>query len=203
MYSKNAMPQLTSAATIHGLWLSSFRCAYQANVMKTLLKPSSKTVSAMLRTYAQMPFAGVSSCNDRRTRPMSSRCAVARLAVEVRNSLEQFHQRFALRLVERFAVFCEQVVELLAQQLTVAEDVRARRQELGGFSRGQREGRLEFARVAPCAPSALMSPSALAVATASKAAISIGSSSANSGFASYFCRHARRRRHKKGFKPPE
>src|SRR6056297_3174961 len=38
------MPQLISAATTHGLWLSSLRCAYQANVMNTLLRVSSTMV---------------------------------------------------------------------------------------------------------------------------------------------------------------
>src|SRR5579862_3160501 len=33
-YSNNAMPQLTSAATHQGFAGSSFRCAYQAKVMK-------------------------------------------------------------------------------------------------------------------------------------------------------------------------
>src|SRR5688572_4594666 len=36
MYSKNAMPQLTSAAIHHGLVARFFRCAYQAKVMKML-----------------------------------------------------------------------------------------------------------------------------------------------------------------------
>ena len=49
MYSKNAMPQLTSAATIHGRPLSSFKCAYHANVMKTLLSERSTIVKPMLR----------------------------------------------------------------------------------------------------------------------------------------------------------
>ena len=35
-YSTSAMPQDTSAATYHGLWFSSLRCAYQAKVMNTL-----------------------------------------------------------------------------------------------------------------------------------------------------------------------
>jgi hypothetical protein len=35
-YSNNATPQLTSAATYHGLAFSSLRCAYHAKVMKTL-----------------------------------------------------------------------------------------------------------------------------------------------------------------------
>src|SRR5215467_5067991 len=34
-YSKNAIPQLTSAATYQGRSARFFRCAYQANVMKT------------------------------------------------------------------------------------------------------------------------------------------------------------------------
>src|SRR5262245_44744731 len=49
MYSKNAMPQLTSAATIHGRLLSCLRCAYHANVMKILLQASSRTVRPTLR----------------------------------------------------------------------------------------------------------------------------------------------------------
>src|SRR4051812_22583227 len=48
-YSNNAMPQLTSAATIQGLCPSSLRCAYQAKVMNTLLKDSSPTVISTLR----------------------------------------------------------------------------------------------------------------------------------------------------------
>src|SRR2546428_13302680 len=34
-YSNSAIPQLTSAATIHGRWLRCLRCAYHAKVMKT------------------------------------------------------------------------------------------------------------------------------------------------------------------------
>src|SRR5688500_9860217 len=39
------MPQLTSAATNHGLSPSSLRCAYHANVMNTLLSVSRVRVS--------------------------------------------------------------------------------------------------------------------------------------------------------------
>src|SRR5512143_45954 len=35
-YSSKAMPQLANAASIHGWLFISFRCAYQAKVMKTL-----------------------------------------------------------------------------------------------------------------------------------------------------------------------
>ena len=49
MYSKNAIPQLTSAAMIQGFWFSSFRWAYQAKVMNTLLSVSSRMVSQMGR----------------------------------------------------------------------------------------------------------------------------------------------------------
>src|SRR5262245_59668947 len=45
-YSSSATPQLTSAATCHGLWLSSFKWAYQANVMNTFENIKSKTVCA-------------------------------------------------------------------------------------------------------------------------------------------------------------
>jgi hypothetical protein len=55
MYSKKAMPQLRSAATIHGLWLSSFRCAYQAKVMKTLLRVRRSTVVRIARMVVTMP----------------------------------------------------------------------------------------------------------------------------------------------------
>ena len=64
-YSKNAMPQLTSAATIHGLPLSSFRCAYQANVMKTLLKLNNRIVSAIL-LMAQDPVGRASAAREYR-----------------------------------------------------------------------------------------------------------------------------------------
>jgi hypothetical protein len=49
MYSKKAIPQLIRAATIQGLWLSSLRWAYQAKVMKILLKQSRETESSMER----------------------------------------------------------------------------------------------------------------------------------------------------------
>src|SRR5690606_2031218 len=49
MYSKKAMPQLASAATNQGFESSSLRCAYQANVMNTLLAASSNTVSPISR----------------------------------------------------------------------------------------------------------------------------------------------------------
>lgn len=42
-YSNSAMPQLTMAATYQGRAASSFRCAYQAKVMNTLLQTSSST----------------------------------------------------------------------------------------------------------------------------------------------------------------
>src|SRR5436190_2448849 len=44
MYSKNAMPQLTSAATYHGRSLKLRRCAYHANVMNTFESVSRPTV---------------------------------------------------------------------------------------------------------------------------------------------------------------
>src|SRR3546814_19238369 len=43
-YSNSAMLQLRSAANSHGLADISFRCAYQANVMKTFEAHSSPTV---------------------------------------------------------------------------------------------------------------------------------------------------------------
>src|SRR5262245_41230511 len=43
------MLQLTRAATIHGLSLSSFRCAYQAKVMNTLLHISKTIVVRTVR----------------------------------------------------------------------------------------------------------------------------------------------------------
>src|SRR5215213_7181235 len=43
-YSNSAMPQLANAATYHGRSLRFFRCAYQANVMKTLERTSSTVV---------------------------------------------------------------------------------------------------------------------------------------------------------------
>src|SRR5690606_4865329 len=43
-YSSRATPQLATAATIHGLALSSFRWAYQAKVMNTLLRVSMRMV---------------------------------------------------------------------------------------------------------------------------------------------------------------
>src|SRR5690606_4709696 len=43
-YSNSAMPQLTNAAIIQGFWLSSFRCAYHAKVIKILLQKSKPTV---------------------------------------------------------------------------------------------------------------------------------------------------------------
>src|SRR5690242_13005357 len=48
-YSKSAIPQLTSAATYHGLARRFLRCAYQANVMNTFEHVSSTiVVSAIL-----------------------------------------------------------------------------------------------------------------------------------------------------------
>src|SRR5690606_24703837 len=44
MYSKNATPQLTSAAIHHGRAARSSRWAYQAKVMKTFDSVSSRTV---------------------------------------------------------------------------------------------------------------------------------------------------------------
>src|SRR5688572_4444645 len=44
MYSKKAMPQLTSAATYQGWPLRLRRCAYHANVMKILERTSRMTV---------------------------------------------------------------------------------------------------------------------------------------------------------------
>src|SRR5690606_3502325 len=49
MYSKNAMLQLAIAAMNHGRVLSSFKCAYHAKVMKTLLMDRSNTVNAICR----------------------------------------------------------------------------------------------------------------------------------------------------------
>src|SRR5947209_227389 len=46
-YSNSAMPQLTTAAISHGRWLRFRRCAYQANVMKTLEQIRSATVLVM------------------------------------------------------------------------------------------------------------------------------------------------------------
>src|SRR5690348_17582337 len=43
-YSKNAIPQLTSAATIQGLSCRFLRCAYQAKVMKVFEQISSRVV---------------------------------------------------------------------------------------------------------------------------------------------------------------
>src|SRR6188508_554478 len=47
MYSKNAMPQLASTATMSGLARRSRRCAYQANVMNTFERTSSTMVWTM------------------------------------------------------------------------------------------------------------------------------------------------------------
>src|SRR5262245_5003015 len=44
MYSRNAMPQLTIAATYHGRSLKLRRCAYHANVMNTFDRVSRPTV---------------------------------------------------------------------------------------------------------------------------------------------------------------
>src|SRR5689334_24499170 len=57
-YSNNATPQLTSAATNHGFELSSLRCAYQANVMKTFDRISRMTVWAVAGTNAPYGFLG-------------------------------------------------------------------------------------------------------------------------------------------------
>src|SRR3954454_14263707 len=43
-YSKSAMPQLASAATYHGFEARFFKCAYHANVIKTLDAASSNVV---------------------------------------------------------------------------------------------------------------------------------------------------------------
>src|SRR6187401_2517040 len=45
-YSNSAIPQLTSAATYHGLACRCFRCPYQANVMKRLDAASNVAVTA-------------------------------------------------------------------------------------------------------------------------------------------------------------
>src|SRR5688500_8839950 len=43
-YSKNAMPQLATAAQYHGFEFQFFKCAYQAKVMKALEQISNTTV---------------------------------------------------------------------------------------------------------------------------------------------------------------
>jgi hypothetical protein len=59
MYSKKAMPQLTNAATIHGFWLRSLRCAYHAKVMKTLLSDKRRIVSQIgCMAYSFLNFEG-------------------------------------------------------------------------------------------------------------------------------------------------
>src|SRR5262245_15646264 len=56
-YSKNAIPQLASTATIKGFEPRFLRCPYQANVMKTLEAMSSNTVE---RTeFMLLPYLNV------------------------------------------------------------------------------------------------------------------------------------------------
>src|SRR5690606_35439490 len=67
MYSKKAMPQLASAATNQGFESSSLRCAYQANVMKTLLSARSSTVSPISRMWEVGSDPPVPACVARET----------------------------------------------------------------------------------------------------------------------------------------
>src|SRR5580658_462394 len=58
-YSNRAMPQLTSAATTHGRVFNSFRCPYQAKVMKTFDRHSSTTVcSNTMPLLKDVPLRG-------------------------------------------------------------------------------------------------------------------------------------------------
>ena len=59
-YSNNAIPQLTSAAMNQGFELSSLRCAYHANVMKTLDKTSKPIVWAITGTSISWLLAALS-----------------------------------------------------------------------------------------------------------------------------------------------
>src|ERR1700722_10390899 len=58
-YSNRAMPQLTSAAMTHGRVFSSFRCPYQAKVMKTFDRHSRPTVcSSTIPLPKKVPLRG-------------------------------------------------------------------------------------------------------------------------------------------------
>src|SRR5689334_10511368 len=59
MYSKNAIPQLTIAATYHGFCPRFLRCAYQANVMKTLESTSRPLVRRRMVVGIECSWAKV------------------------------------------------------------------------------------------------------------------------------------------------
>src|SRR2546421_6201039 len=79
-YSKNAMPQLTSAATYQGRTTRLLRCAYQAKVMKTF-EPMSSRVAGMTEDAMGLGCGNVAQSCGKSLNPARSalyRCRDAR-----------------------------------------------------------------------------------------------------------------------------